>query len=317
MTTALEDAAEAYLEHRLSRRLAPDTVRLNRLTLRRFLSFCRRRAIATAQAVTAELMDAFVVELRTRRLATGWARGRYLSAGTVASTVHQVRFLFRYLVREGVLLADPTCHLVMRQGAMRLELERAVTPADVAAMVKACDAGTALGLRDRAVLELLFGSGLRRAEVVALNLYDVDLRAGTVFVRSGKGGKSRLVPVAGQARHALRRYLDHAHPTLITSRTGDALFLGIGGQRISGKRLGQIVSERARAAGVTRRTTPHDFRHGFALALLRGGADVHAVQRLLGHARVDTTELYTTLTAEDVRAVHRRTHPRERGRRAA
>lgn len=308
----------AFLEHRCRRRLAPGTIELSRTTLRRFVGFCRGRGITTPQAVTAELVDTFVVDLRTRRQSGGWARGRRLSPRTVAMIVSHVCLLFGFLVREGHLLADPTSQLATKPAGPRLELERAVTLAELDAMIAVCDPATALGVRDRAMLELLFGTGLRRAEMVALDLYDLDLRAGTVFVRSGKGGASRLVPVAGQARRALRRYLDRGRPALITSRTNNALFLGVRGQRIGGGRVHQIVGECAHRAGLARRIGrrigPHGFRHGFALALLRGGAGIHAVQRLLGHARVDTTELYTALTLDDVREVHRRTHPRERGR---
>jgi site-specific recombinase XerD len=291
--------------------LSPATLITNRASLDRFLRFCEERHLTALRAVTARVLDAFATYLKTRYRGRGTARGRRLAPTSRQDTLRQVRGLFAFLVREGHLLLDPAQHLVARL-PRRLDLEREVRQADLEAMLATCAPTGAMGPRNRAMLEVLYGCGLRRSELVGLDLYDVDLKAGTILVRHGKGGKTRLLPVAGQARRAVRHYIHHARPLVISKTTGNALFLGEWGRRLSGGRLSQILHECAHRAGLARRATPHGLRHGFALALLRHGAGVESVRRLLGHARVDTTELYTALTAEDLRQVHRRTHPRER-----
>lgn len=307
----LDQAVVEYLAHRHRRRLAPGTLIANRASLDRFMLFCDERHLTAPRAVTTRVLDAFATYLKERYRGRGPAHGRRLAPTSRHTTLRHVRGLFAFLVREGHLLVDPAQHLVFRL-PRRLDLEREVKPADLEAMLATCPLTGAIGPRNRAMLEVLYGCGLRRSELVGLDLYDVDLKAGTILVREGKGGKTRLLPVAGAARRALRHYIHHARPLVISRKTGNALFLGEWGTRLTGGRLNQILGECAQRAGLKRRPTPHGLRHGFALALLRHGAGVESVRRLLGHTRVDTTELYTALTAEDLRQVHRRTHPRER-----
>jgi integrase/recombinase XerD len=310
---ALSEAVASFLEHRRRRGIKEGTLAVDRYDLERFLAFCRKRGVDDPRAVTPALVDAFCVWLETRYRCRGpGGRGRRLSANTLATTVFKVRSLFRFLVREGRLLVDPARDLV--GGRLRVKaLERALAPDGLEAMLKTRDEESALGLRDRAMLEVLFGCGLRRAELVSLDLYDVDLGRHLVYVRRGKGGKARVVPVEGSAWKALARYIEAGRPELVTAHSAQALFLATGGRRLGASRLAQIVVESARRARLPRRVTAHDLRHGYATALVRGGADVRVVQKLLGHARIDTTEVYTHLDIEDLQEEHRRTHPRERG----
>jgi integrase/recombinase XerD len=281
--------------------------------LARFTGFCRRRALTRPAAVTPATLDAFAVYLRRVYRTRGSAGGHPLKRSTVTGTLRAVRAFFAALVRAGELFVDPAAELVIR-GEARLILDRTVHARDFAALVRAVDASTPRGVRNRAMLEVLFGCGLRRAELVALDVDDVDVARGLVCVRHGKGGRGRLVPLQGQARRWVSRYLERARPEQVTAASGLALFLATGGRRLAGASVCGIVREAGRRAALVRPVSPHQMRHGYATGLLCGGADVRAVQVLLGHERLDTTEHYTHLQVDDLKRVHQKTHPRERRR---
>jgi integrase/recombinase XerD len=168
-----------------------------------------------------------------------------------------------------------------------------------------------VGLRDRAILEMLYGAGLRISELTGLDVDDVELEEGSVRVL-GKGGKERDVPVGRYAREAVSAYLIRARPGFATARTRSALFLNQRGGRLTRQGVSQLLERHVRAAGIRRRVTPHTLRHSFATHLLEGGADVRTVQELLGHASVATTQIYTLVTKEHLREVYYSAHPRAR-----
>ena len=172
--------------------------------------------------------------------------------------------------------------------------------------------GTTLALRDRALLEVLYGTGARISEAVGLDVDDLDAVDGTVLLR-GKGGKERIVPVGSYAREALDAYLVRGRTELVTARAvGGALFLNARGGRLSRQSAWAVLVKAAERAGVTRDVSPHTLRHSFATHLLDGGADVRVVQELLGHASVTTTQVYTLVTVENLREVFATAHPRAR-----
>jgi integrase/recombinase XerD len=181
----------------------------------------------------------------------------------------------------------------------------------VAALLNVPRSDTAVGLRDRALLELLYGSGLRVSELVGLDVDDVDLEEGSVRVL-GKGGKERDVPIGRFGREAVAAYVTRARPDLESGRARGALLLNTRGGRLSRQSVNRILGAHARAAGIERRVTPHSLRHSFATHLLEGGADVRVVQELLGHASVATTQIYTLVTREHLREVYYTSHPRAR-----
>lgn len=309
MRTPLDDAVAAYLEHRRRRGLARDTRRLEHIELARLVAFCRQRRIVNPIAVTPAAAEAYAVHLARDYRTRGPRAGRPLARGSVAGALHTMRRFFRFLMREGVLLFDPAATLDL-PSRPRLLLDRALSLADFQALVAAIDTATPHGVRNRAILEVLFGCGLRSGELVALDVDDVDLPAGLVIVRRSKGRTTRIVPIAGQARRWLARYAERVRPELVTAASERALFLAIGGGRLGRSSINLIVRDAARRARLVCSIMPHALRHGFATALLRGGADIHVVQRLLGHAYIDTTQHYTPLNVDDLARVHRRTHPR-------
>ncbi|TMK59807.1 MAG: tyrosine recombinase, partial [Actinobacteria bacterium] len=183
---------------------------------------------------------------------------------------------------------------------------------EVGRLIEAPDRSTSTGLRDRAILEVLYGAGLRVSELTGLDVDDLDVEGGFVRV-VGKGGKEREVPIGRHAQHAVGTYLSRARPSLVGQGTRGALFLNTRGGRLSRQACAKLLAVYATRAGIERRVSPHDLRHSFATHLLEGGADVRVVQELLGHASVATTQIYTLVTKEHLREVYYTAHPRARG----
>jgi integrase/recombinase XerD len=222
-----------------------------------------------------------------------------------------VRGLHRFLAREGLVADDAA--VTVRPPTPPRKLPKAIPLADVERLLAAAGSdGTPLGLRDRALLEMLYGTGARISEAVGLNRDDVDEAAGTVLLR-GKGAKERVVPVGSYALEALSAYLVRARPGLLAAgRATPALFLNARGGRLSRQSAWTVLRTVAARAGLSTPVSPHTLRHSFATHLLDGGADVRVVQELLGHASVTTTQVYTLVTVEQLREVYAAAHPRAR-----
>jgi integrase/recombinase XerD len=230
-------------------------------------------------------------------------------ATSVVRTLSAVRTFHRFCVREGIAAEDPAAAVVRPR--LPRALPHPLTVDEATAMVEAPVLSSEAGLRDRAILELLYGAGLRVSELTGLDVDDVDLEVGAVRVL-GKGGKERDVPIGGHAREAVGAYLTRGRPSLATARSRGALFLNLRGGRLTRQSCARLVAAHARAAGIRRVVTPHDLRHSFATHLLEGGADVRVVQELLGHASVATTQIYPLGTVEHLRQVYDEAHPRAR-----
>jgi integrase/recombinase XerD len=218
-----------------------------------------------------------------------------------------LRGFYRHLVREHGLARDPTEHV--EQPRLTRPLPRTLTRQAVAALVESPDVGTPRGLRDRTLLELLYASGLRASECLALKVGDVNRMAGYVQCL-GKGRKERLVPIGAEALAWLERYLAVARPALLRGRASPLLFVNPRGRALSRQSLRQIVRRAARRAGLRQAVSPHTLRHCFASHLLEGGADLRAVQTMLGHADIATTQIYTHLPSAAIRRMYDRYHPR-------
>ncbi len=242
-----------------------------------------------------------------------------LSASSAARTVVAVRGFHKFAVRDGLASHDPAA--AVRPPTPAKRLPKALPLADVEAILAAAGApGTPLALRDRALLEVLYGTGARISEATGLDVDDVDPVDGVVRLR-GKGGKERLVPIGRYALAAVDAWLVRARPAVLAdARTADrsaagargALFLNARGGRLSRQSAWAVLVKAAERAGVTADVSPHTLRHSFATHLLDGGADVRVVQELLGHASVTTTQVYTLVTVDNLREVFAATHPRAR-----
>jgi integrase/recombinase XerD len=237
-------------------------------------------------------------------------RGTPLSGRSQAAYLQRVKSFFAFLVRRGVLLVDPATGLAVPSASL---LPRTVlTERQAARLMNAPSPVTAIGKRDRAILETFYGTGLRRGEGARLDVQDLDLCSGTLVVRNGKGRKDRVVPLPYRAALALDAYLRDVRPELATNSAERALFLTAWrGRRLSEPGLVAVLRTHAQAAGIPR-IHPHVLRHTCATHLLRGGADVRHVQVILGHRWLKTTALYTRVDVEDLAAVLEQAHPRER-----
>jgi integrase/recombinase XerD len=288
---------EEYLGHlRVERGLAENTILAYGSDFARLRAYASGRGMDLLGLGQADLAD-FIASLH----ASG------LSTRSVARAVHSVRGLYRFAVREGRLRDDPMENL--RAPRAFKALPRALTTAQVEALLDAPDASTPLGVRDRAILEVLYAAGLRVSELTSLRPDDMDLELG-VLTCIGKGNKERLVPLGQQARRWVQRYLAEVRGTLSRRRPSPYLFLNHRGGRLSRMGLWGIVRRHAVTAGLQRVLTPHVLRHSFATHLLENGADLRAVQAMLGHADISTTQIYTHVSRGRLRKVYDQFHPR-------
>ena len=262
----------------------------------------------------------FALSLSTRGLASvtesdlqGYFAARH--AQTRATTANRrltvFRRFFRWAVREGVLPSDPTVRMLSAKQALRVP--KTLSEAEVEALLAAPLIETPLGLRDRAMFELIYACGLRVTELVSLKVFQVSLSEGVLRVM-GKGSKERLVPFGAVAAEWLERYLARARPALLGSQLNEALFVTARGSK-SGEAMTRVmfwtlVKKYASLAGIQRPLSPHTLRHAFATHLLNHGADLRAVQMLLGHADISTTTIYTHVARERLQTLHALHHPR-------
>jgi integrase/recombinase XerD len=291
------DPVGAWLDHlRAERGLAANTLVAYARDLGALAAFAAQRGRRPLELGPAEVAG-FVGSLRQRGLA----------ARSQARHVFAIRGFYGFAQREGWLSRDPAQNL----GAPRAfrALPRYLSPSQVDALLRAPDTGSAVGLRDRAVLEVLYATGLRASELTGLSLEGLDLELGVVRV-FGKGGKERLVPLGREARRWVARYLEQARPRFARERTGRLVFPSQRGGRLSAMGLWGLVRRHAVAAGIERVLTPHVLRHSFATHLLERGADLRALQAMLGHADISTTEIYTHVSRERLRQIYDRLHPR-------
>jgi integrase/recombinase XerD len=306
-TARLARAVERFLDHlAIERGLADHTLAAYRRDLTRYRAFLAKRDVRAVEAIDESTVRAFVASVSA---STHGPDEAPYKAASVSRALSAVRSFHRFLLREGIADRDPTA------GVVRPKLPRALPHPlgveDVRRILEAPDPATPAGARDRAVLELLYGAGLRVSELTGLDVDDVDLDDGAVRVL-GKGGKEREVPVGRYARDAVSAYLTRVRPGFVSARTRGALFLNARGGRLTRQSCSRLLAAYARQIGIDRRVSPHDLRHSFATHLLEGGADVRVVQELLGHASVATTQIYTLVTKEHLRAVYYTSHPRAR-----
>ena len=249
------------------------------------------------RSVGAQDVTAYVLHLR----------GKEYSDTTLARKVASTRSFFGFLFHEGVIDEDPTDK--MSAPKVGRSLPKALSVEEVDALLDGPADPSPEAMRDRAMLEVLYASGIRVSELVSLDTDDVDLEQG--YVRCfGKGSKERLVPIHRGAAEALGAYAEHGRPQLYSKRSERALFLNRRGARLTRQGFWTILKGAAARAGITTSITPHTLRHSFATHLLRGGAPLRHVQELLGHSSITTTQVYTHLTSEHVRAEYQKSHPR-------
>jgi integrase/recombinase XerD len=288
----------AHLE--FERGLARNTLGAYRTDLLQYGAFLNGRGRSAAEAEHADIAD-FLADL-----ATGDGQPA-CSPATINRKTACLRSFYRHLRREELIDADPTAALSPPTKSRKLP--RVLAYAEVKRLLESVSESNPIALRDRALLEVMYGCGLRASEAVGLDVNEVDLRRG--FVRPhGKGNKERIVPLGRQAAAAVTRYLRSGRPELIGSRAESRLFVNFRGGPLTRQGLYKIIRRHAKEVGLEGRMSPHTLRHSFATHLLSGGCDLRSVQEMLGHADVATTQLYTHLSGERIKEVYFKSHPR-------
>jgi len=289
----------AYLEY--ERGLSRNTLEAYRSDLLQLGDYLERAGVDVL-AAQHEHLAGFLSEL-----AAGGGDRRPVAAATLQRKAACLRSFYRHLRRENVIAHDPTADL--RAPRKSQKLPQVLTRGEVAQLLAAPKGTEPAALRDRALLELMYACGLRASEAIELDVQDVDLRHGVLRAR-GKGSKERLVPVGREAIAAVRSYLQRSRPELVGLREERRLFVNRRGGGLTRQGLYKIVQRHARAVGLADKMSPHTLRHTFATHLLAGGCDLRAVQEMLGHADIATTQIYTHLSAERLKDVYFAAHPR-------
>lgn len=292
------ESVEPFCDHlSFERGLSPRTLEAYRRDIERMAAFLESRGVCRVGDATAHDLRDYVYHLKDRGL----------QASSIRRNLSAVRTYFGFLLAEGVVVTDPTERVELPRAWRRLP--GVLSVAEVERLLDAPDPGERLYWRDKALLEVAYASGVRVSELIALKVRDLDLLEGLATVL-GKGSKERLVPIGRSAARALVVYLRDIRPMLVRGDTEGVVFLNHRGGPLSRMGVWSILRKHVGRAGIRKRVTPHTLRHSFATHLLEGGADLAAVQEMLGHADIATTQIYTHVEREYLRDVHRRFHPR-------
>jgi integrase/recombinase XerD len=277
---------------------------LSKNTLEAYRSDLEIYATWLAQAHQKNILQSSVVEI------TDFMAKRRVDKATSANRrLTVLKRFFRYMIRQNQLTEDPCLNLRPAKQAMRFPTS--LSEAQVEALLQAPNIEENLGLRDRAMLELMYASGLRVSEIIVLKLIHLRLNEGIIHIIGGKGNKERLVPFGGEAAQWLQQYLEEARPPLLENKTSEYLFVGRHTANcLTRQAFWYVIKRYATLAGIQEHLSPHTLRHAFATHLLNHGADLRVVQLLLGHADISTTQIYTHIARERLKNIHQQHHPR-------
>jgi integrase/recombinase XerD len=298
----LDPMIERYLTHlRIEGGLSTNTLEAYRRDLHKFQAYAYRAGVPLPEQMTSDTVKGFLRSLREARL----------SPTSAARCLSAVRGWLRYLRQARVIDEDPAVGLATRRRGIKLP--KTLSQHEVVALLDLPAQDTREDHRDRAMVELLYATGVRVSELVSVEVPKINLDVGYLLV-TGKGSKERVVPMNDQARNAVRHYLEEVRPRLLKQRTSRFLFVTRRGAPMTRQAFWKLLRRRVRRAGITKSISPHMLRHSFATHLLEGGADLRSVQAMLGHATIATTQVYTHVERERLKQVHDRFFPRKRRR---
>jgi len=299
---------EAYLAQfsnwQLVHNYSPKTVETRERALRAFFTWAEMRSLTHPKDVTRPILQRYQRHLYFYRKKDG----NPLSFRTQASRLTPIRAFFKWLARENHILYNPAGELDMPRPEQRLP-KAILSTEEVERVLLQADIETAAGLRDRAIMELLYATAMRRAEAAGLKLWDIDYGRRAITIREGKGGKDRIVPLSERLEAWLVKYRDEARPRFSVNANESTLFINRFGQPIEDKRLTKNIGKYVRAAGIKKQGACHLFRHTAATLMLENGADIRFIQALLGHASLETTQIYTQVSITKLAEIHNATHP--------
>jgi len=277
--------------------LSKNTLESYRRDLEKFIAFMSEQQISKPEEVDRDALNLFIADLKIKGRATS----------TISRGIASIRSFFNFLLQEGLIKTNPS--LELESPKLEKKLPKVLTTGEIDRLLAQPLAGDNNGLRDKAMLELLYATGIRVSELVSLNISDFDPRVG--FLRcSGKGMKERIVPIGTLAINSVNEYVIRSRPRLLKTNGETALFVNQHGNRLTRQGFWKILKKYARKTNIQGEITPHTLRHSFATHLLENGADLRSVQEMLGHSDISTTQIYTQITRRKIREVYDQTHPR-------
>jgi integrase/recombinase XerD len=302
--TVLAQLLERHLEDSRVKNYSPYTIRSRRVHIGFFLRWCAERGITEPVEVTRPVLEAYqrhVFHYRKKN-------GEPLAFTGQQDRLVPLRVWFKWMARHHHILHNPASELEMPRLGFRLP-KAVLTATEAEQIIAQPDTRDALGVRDRAILETLYATGMRRLEIANVKLWDVDAERGAVTIRQGKGKKDRVIPIGDRAAEWIARYIRDIRPRLMMEPDEGTLFLSNAGEPLSLDYLTEMVRGYVDAANIGKRGACHLFRHTMATLMLEGGADIRFIQAMLGHAKLETTQVYTHVAIRQLREIHRATHP--------
>lgn len=293
-----------FLEWLRSHNYSETTIANREAYLVLFVQWCEARGITRPMEVTKPILERYQRHLYHYRK----ENGKPLSFRSQYARLVPIRAFFKWLTRQNVLLYNPASELELPRLEKRLP-RHVLTASEAEAVLAQADVDDPMGLRNRAILETLYSTGMRRMEIVNLALYDLDVERGTLMVRQGKGKKDRMIPIGSRAMAWIDRYLREVRPQLVVPPDEGLVFLTSMGESLTPNRLTQLVRDYVQAAELGKTGACHLFRHTMATIMLENGADIRFIQQMLGHAELSTTQIYTQVSIRKLKEIHTATHP--------
>lgn len=295
---------DAWVDWALAGGFSEHTVASRKAAILRFIVWCDERGINRPVEITRPMLERYQRTLYQYRKSNGAPLSVIAQLGMLAALVAW----FRWMVRQNHLLHNPAADLELPKKPKALP-KTILTVAQVETILNQADTTTLLGIRNRAVMEVFYSTGIRRMELMHLKQYDLDTERGTLMVRQGKGRKDRFLPIGERACQWVDKYLLETRPEIITGHDDQTLFLDDFGQAMSARFLGDMVRRHVEASGITTPGACHVFRHAMATHMLENGADIRYIQAMLGHANLETTQIYTQVSMGKLKEIHNATHP--------
>jgi len=293
-----------FLEWSAVMAYSTQTITIRNNHLRRFMRWCDERDLDSPTDITRPILERYQRHLYYYRK----KNGQPLSLATQCQRLEPIKAFFRWLTKQNFILYNPASELDMPRQHKKLP-QHILSIAEIESILNQTQLHGELGIRDRAIIETLYSTGIRRMESVNLKLYDIDLANGTVMIRQGKGKKDRMVPLGERAAAWLQKYIDEVRPTLVLEPDDGTVFLTEYGEPMIKNRLSDVVKKHIEAAGIIKPGACHLFRHSMATHMLENGADIRFIQMILGHSTLSTTEIYTHVSIRKLKEIHHATHP--------
>jgi integrase/recombinase XerD len=293
-----------YLAHLAEKNYSPRTIETREAYLRYLIAWCDERSITRPQQLDRPILERYQRHLFYYRKRDG----EPLSTRSQHARIIPIRHWLQWLVKQGHLLYSPAADLELPR--LEKRLPKAILSArEAEAVIAVPDVGNTHGLRDRAILETFYSTGMRRLELINLSVHNLDLERGTVMIRQGKGRKDRMIPIGERALAWIEKYRDTARPELVTGRDDGTLFLSEWGEAFAPNAMTRLVRVYVEKSGVGKKGACHMFRHTMATLMLENGADIRFIQAMLGHSELSTTEIYTQVSIRLLKSIHTATHP--------